>query len=259
MTSTASSRLTATKATSGASGSASTERTQAIPASSARLGWTAKISPGKARPRVCRIATSHSAPPMKASEPGESSRESRVVIDFGTTSSTQRPQQRARYDVALDLARSLPDALDAGIAPDALQREVVHEAHAAMNLDCLVGDHGQHLGGLQLGHRHVHVLDRALVIFPRRLQREQPGGLHFNRHIGELKGNPLELADLLAELRTVDCPLLGVDKCALGTADAGRRNLKPRSAEPLIGDVEAFVNLAEHGAGGNAAVGEFEN
>src|SRR5215207_304302 len=210
MTATASSRLTATKATSGASGSASTERTQAIPASSARLGWTAKISPGKARPRVCRMATSHSAPPMKASEPGESSRDSRVVIDFGTTSSTQRPQQRARYDMALDLARALPDALDAGIAPDAFQRKVLHEAHAAMDLDGLIGDHGEHFGSLQLRHRHVHVLDRALVIFPCRLEGKQPGRLHFHRHIGKLEGNSLELADLLAELRAVDRPLLGV-------------------------------------------------
>ena len=96
-------------------------------------------------------------------------------------------------------------------------------------------------------------------IFPRRLEGEQPSGLHFNRHVGELKGNPLEFADLLAELRTVDCPLLGVRKRALGTADAGRRDLKPRSAEPLVGDVEAFVNLAEHGGGGNAAVGKFED
>jgi len=47
------------------------------------------------------------------------------------------PQQRARNDVPLHLARAVPDALDARIAPDALQRQLGHEPHAAMNLQRL--------------------------------------------------------------------------------------------------------------------------
>src|SRR3989440_2061547 len=55
--------------------------------------------------------------------------------------SAQRPQQSARDDVPLHLAGALPDAFDARIAPDALQRQLAHEPHAAVNLQRLVGDH----------------------------------------------------------------------------------------------------------------------
>ena len=57
----------------------------------------------------------------------------------------QRPQQRARDDVTLHLAGAVPDALDARVAPDALERQLGHQPHAAVDLQRLVGHHGQHL------------------------------------------------------------------------------------------------------------------
>ena len=71
------------------------------------------------------------------------------------------------------------------------------------------------------------------------------GRLEFERHVGELEGHALELADLLAELDAVDRPLLGMVERPLGAADAGGGDLEPGGAEPGIGDLEALVNLAQ--------------
>src|SRR2546430_13137257 len=57
-----------------------------------------------------------------------------VEGEMTPASAAQRPQQRARDDVPLHLAGALPDAFDARIAPDALQRQLAHEPHAAVNL-----------------------------------------------------------------------------------------------------------------------------
>ena len=161
--------------------------------------------------------------------------------------------------MALDLAGAFPDALDARVAPDALQRQVVHQPHAAVDLDRLVGDEGQHLGGLQLGHRHVLVGDRALVVFPGGLHDQQVGGLQLGRHVGELERDALELADLLAELLALRGIFDGVAERAFGAAEAGRRDLQPRRAEPGVGDLETLVHLAQHLAGRQPAIVEFED
>src|SRR5687767_309175 len=107
------------------------------------------------------MATSHSEPPIKTMERGKSRRTKAECVDRFTRLSTKRPQKRAGDDVALDLACALPDAFDAGVAPDAFERQIVHEPHAAVNLDGLIGDHRKSLRGLELCHGHVHVLDRA--------------------------------------------------------------------------------------------------
>src|SRR5438105_2289169 len=60
-------------------------------------------------------------------------------------SAAEWPQQRAGDDVPLDLAGAFPDALDARIPPDPLERQVGHEAHTAVDLQRLVGDHRQRL------------------------------------------------------------------------------------------------------------------
>ena len=210
-----------------------------------RLGWTAQILPAKPSSRVRRIATSHSSPPMKAMDLGDRAGGSRGSAR-ARPQPPERPQQGARNDVALDFAGAFPDALDPRIAPDALERQLVHEPHAAVDLDRLVGDEGQHFGGLQLGHGHVHVVDRSLVELPGGFEGEQPGGLQFHRHVGELEGHALELADLLAELAAVHRPLPGMIQGALGAADAGGGDLQPRRAQPVIGDLEALVDFAEH-------------
>src|SRR2546426_2892593 len=95
---------------------------------------------------------------------GRSSRTSstaplRVTRSVGSTivSRSQRPQHLARDDVPLNLARAIPDAVDARVAPHALQRELAHQSHAAEDLDCPVRDAGNHLGGEELGLRDLAV------------------------------------------------------------------------------------------------------
>ncbi len=82
----------------------------------------------------------------------------------------QRTQQAARDDVTLHLAGAVPDSLDARVAPDALERQVAHQPHAAVNLQRLVGHHGQHFRGLELGDRHIHIGSDALIALPGRLE-----------------------------------------------------------------------------------------
>ncbi len=118
----------------------------------------------------------------------------------------------------LDFAGALPDAFDARVAPDPLQGQVVHQAHAAMDLDRFVGDESQHLCRFQLGHRHVLVGHGALVVFPACLKDHQVGSLQLRRHIGKLEGDALELADLLAELLTLRGIFHGMAKRTFGAA-----------------------------------------
>ncbi len=98
-----------------------------------------------------------------------------------------------------------------------------------------------------------------LVEFPGGFEGEELGRLQFHRHVGELEGDALELADLLAELDAVDGKLLGMFEGALGAAEAGGGDLQPRGAEPVIGDLEALVKLAEDLRLRHAAIVEFED
>ena len=52
----------------------------------------------------------------------------------GPRSSAQRTQQRSRDDVALYLARALPDPLDARVAPDPLEGQIGHHAQTPVDL-----------------------------------------------------------------------------------------------------------------------------
>src|SRR5690606_25892682 len=107
------------------------------------------MSPAKPNLRDCPTTAAACAPPKTAIERGRS-RRPRLRIRHPTLAS-RCPQKLARDDVSMDLAGAVPDALDARVAPDALQRQVVHQAHAAMDLDRLVGPEGQPLGGHQIG------------------------------------------------------------------------------------------------------------
>src|SRR5258707_8762316 len=109
-------------------------------------------------------------PPNTAIERGRSRRE-RSRADATPSivgSASERPQEVARDDVALDLAGAVPDALDPCIAPQALERQIVHQPHAAEDLQRLVGDARQHLRGVELGLRALPVGVETLV--------ETPGG-----------------------------------------------------------------------------------
>src|SRR5262245_19780052 len=100
---------------------------------------------------------------------GESSRRSWSPTAY---SSAKRPENRPRDDVALDLTGAVPDPLDTGVAPETLDQQLVHEAHAAVDLHRLVGDPTEHLGREDLGHRRVLVGHRPLVELPGCPERE---------------------------------------------------------------------------------------
>ncbi len=98
-----------------------------------------------------------------------------------------------------------------------------------------------------------------LIALPRRFQHQQLGGTQLDGHVGELEADALELADRLAELHAIDRPLLGEIERALGAAEAGRRHLQARRAEPGVGNLEALVHLAEHRGARHAAIVELQD
>ena len=61
-----------------------------------------------------------------------------------TASGAKRAEQITRDNVALDLRCPSPYPLDTGVSPKSFQWQVVHQAHATINLYCPVCDAGQH-------------------------------------------------------------------------------------------------------------------
>src|SRR3712207_4294688 len=61
-------------------------------------------------------------------------------------SGTQRPEHRPGDDVPLDLAGAVPDALDACVPPESLDRKLAHQPHATEDLHGPVGDAPEGLG-----------------------------------------------------------------------------------------------------------------
>src|SRR5579859_477295 len=102
-------------------------------------------------PRFWRTTSAAGLPPNTAIERGRSSRVRSLAMRSGPAGA----QQLARDDVALDLAGAVPDPLDPRIAPQALQRQLVHEPHAAIDLQRGVGHPRQHLRGIELGLRNL--------------------------------------------------------------------------------------------------------
>src|SRR3954469_437876 len=68
--------------------------------------------------------------------------------------------QRAADDQALDLAGALEDRVQLGVAVPLLHREVLDVAPPAERLDRLLARAHADLGGLELGHRALGVLER---------------------------------------------------------------------------------------------------
>src|SRR6266545_4496170 len=232
---TVASRETATKAASGTPGSWDRSAKHGSPPRVSRVGWTGQISPSKPISRHWRTATSAGRPPTTTRLRGASSRRRWVPT---TGSGSERAEHRPRDDVALDLARAVPDPLDPGVPPEPLDRELVHQAHAAVDLHRLVGDPPERLGREDLGHRRVLVGHRALVELPRGSQREQLGGLELGGHVREREPDALEPADRLSELHPLGGPPgrhLQHPTCA---ADAAGGDGQAARTEPLTHQLE---------------------
>ena len=55
-------------------------------------------------------------------------------VEVRIASGPKRAQQIPGDDVALDFGGAVPDAFNAGVAPETLNGEVIHQAHAAVDL-----------------------------------------------------------------------------------------------------------------------------
>src|SRR5689334_20709132 len=171
-------------------------------------------------------------------------------------SGTLLAEHRARDDVPLDLAGAVPDPLDPRVAPEPLDRELAHQAHAAVNLHRLVGDPAERLRGVELGHRGVGVAHPAPVQPPGGAEGQELGRLDLGRHVGEAEADALEPPDRLSELLAARRPSGAQLQHPPGPPHARRRHREPARPEPLAQQVEPMPLVAEQGGAGDPAVGE---
>src|ERR1700674_4993748 len=170
----------------------------------------------------------------------------------------KRSQQLARDDVPLDLAGAVPNSLDPGVAPQPLKGQLVHQAHAPEDLNRPIGDAGEHLGRVELGLGDLAVGVHALVHAPGCGQGQVIGGVDLGDHVGQLEGDALKLADLLAKLPA----LSGMSERQLeGSARAphtGRGDRQPCRPQPRIDEIETGALLTEHLRRGHATAVKYE-
>src|SRR3954454_7729016 len=123
-------------------------------------------------------------------------------------------------DHALTLVRALADLEDLLVAEQAGDRELFHEAVAAVDLQRGVHDAIRQQSGVQLRLRGGEPGRLPVVFQPGGAVDELASRLDLGRHVGELELHGLELRDGLPEL----LPLLRVRKgevvCALSEPDA---------------------------------------
>src|SRR5579863_6988915 len=109
-------------------------------------------------------------------------------------------QQVARDQDALHLAGSLADFVYLDVAIEAGHRRLLHESHAAVDLDGLIGARGGDLGGVQLRHRRIGRGALSGVDRCGRAPGHQPRQLDLRAHVGELELGGLEGGNRDAEL-----------------------------------------------------------
>src|SRR3954451_3967137 len=197
-----------------------------------------------------RIHAASAAPPPRSS--GRGYGHTYVLLAFGLEAIGPSD------DVEHDLVGARADAVQAHVAPDALDPVLLHVARAAVDLDALVGDLDGDARGVQLGHRDL--ADRVLAVLeaPRGDVDHLAGGLGLGRHLGELVADDLEVADLPAERLALEGVLHGHLEAALGARDAPRGADQPLALELPADVVEALALLAEHRRGRHAHVLEGE-
>src|SRR3954451_6290581 len=138
-----------------------------------------------------RIHAASAAPPPRSS--GRGYRHTYVLLAFGLEAIGPSD------DVEHDLVGARADAVQAHVAPHALDAVLLHVARAAVDLDALVGDLDGHARGVELGHRDLPHGVLAVLEAPRGHVDHLAGRLDLRGHLGELVADDLEVADLLAE------------------------------------------------------------
>src|SRR5579884_3440494 len=155
------------------------------------------------------------------------------------------PQQIARNDQLLDLARALVNGDDPRVAVHPLDVGLPRIPHAAMNLHRLVRHSVRHLPGkkLRLARRRAHALPRVLE--PRRIVRQPARRLDLRLHVRNHPLNRLKLADGFPKcpplLRVLDRFL----QRALRQPDGLRRNPDPPSVQRAQRDLQPLSFFSE--------------
>src|SRR6266542_3039185 len=137
-----------------------------------------------------------------------------VLIQPRTTSSTSTslaPRRRssssdrvdagreAPDDELLDLRRAFVEAIDACVSPETLDRELIREAVAAVDLDRVVAGSLRDLAGIQLGDAGLARARDALVLQMAGAIHEKARGLGLDDHVGDQLLHELVRGDRLAE------------------------------------------------------------
>src|SRR5918911_4558162 len=107
---------------------------------------------------------------------------------------------------SLHLVRALADLQDLLVTVEARDRELLHVAVAAVDLERPVRDAVRELAGVELRHRRLLGERAARVLEPRRLVDEIAAGLDLRGQVREPELDGLELGDRPTEL----APLLRV-------------------------------------------------
>src|SRR5258706_6095744 len=167
-------------------------------------------------------------------------------------------QQRTGDDHALDLARALVDAGDTRVAIGALDPQLAHVAHAAVDLHRGIGDAAEHLRGEELGHRGALRDALAAVRARRGVVDHETRGVDLGRRVREHPLDRLIRGDRPAELHACLRVLDGGVEQALRDAHRVRRKAQASCVERPEGDAEALPLLAHPVGRGYAHLLEVE-
>src|SRR5438128_3591070 len=168
-----------------------------------------------------------------------------------------QPQQ-LRDDHALDLVRAFADLEDLLVAEEAGDRELVHEAVAAVDLQRRVGGAVREQAGIELRLRGREAEGLALVLEPGRAVDELASRFDFRRHVRERELHCLELRDRPAELLARLRVRAGEVVRALREPDAHRGDRDAAAVEDLHELPEALAARTEQIPLGHGAVLERE-
>src|SRR3954447_22751516 len=236
---------------SGADGRLASVGTHGKPWADARVGLTPHTSPPK--PAVRRLTSvwlpylsPWSVAPTTATVRGWSRRVRFTSVERALDAP---PLERAGDDQALDLARALPDAVDAELPEEALGDVGPQVAPAAEHLDRAVGAAVGGLAHEQLRHRRLGVDDLrvgARVGQPRDLERQRPPRGGVGRAVGERERDALEVHDPPPALLAGERPRGRLVEQTPHRAHAARRDPDPLLGEPCALQLVAGADAANH-------------
>src|ERR1700729_74061 len=123
------------------------------------ISWSTVAGSVPVRSRTSRItraprstAGTNASPPPSLPKGVRAAATMTASVGTVTLEHLEWPEQMARDQDALHLTGPLADLVDLDVAIQARHRRLLHEAHAAMDLDRLIRACGRHLGRVQLCH-----------------------------------------------------------------------------------------------------------